>query len=374
MYYSYYGLTEKPFELAPDGSYVYMSETHKEGLATLRYGVIANKGFLLMTGGVGVGKTTLLNALLRMVQKKVIVCLLNNPTLNKKEFFYYLANQFSLPFKNNKSSFIINFKKLLGRCEETGEKILLVIDEAQAFPIDLLEEIRLLSNLAGESNVFSIFLVGQPEIREQLATSQLLPLRQRIGIRYHLEPLTEKDTAHYIHHRLANAGASKTTIFTEEAIATIHDASQGNPRLINIICDHAMLSGFAKDLKVINRTLIVESIEELRLPGEATLQTSDLVKQLRPQRSVVERLPSSEPSPVVERQKPPIEIVDTSSGKRSAEAMAQTELQSLEDEARSNKKRSPLAHFMIALVLMSVIIVMGIMLPSEIAHVISGAK
>ena len=123
MYHTYYGLTEKPFELAPDGSYVYMSETHKEGLATLRYGVIANKGFLLLTGGVGVGKTTLLNALLKMVQEKVIICLLNNPTLSKKEFFHYIANQFSLPYKNNKSNFILHFKKLLGRCEKQGEKV-----------------------------------------------------------------------------------------------------------------------------------------------------------------------------------------------------------------------------------------------------------
>lgn len=276
MYYSYYGLKDNPFELAPDGSYLYMSETHKEGLATLRYGVIANKGFLLLTGGVGVGKTTILNALLGMLEKKVVVCLLNNPRLNKEEFYLYLASKLDLAYDGNKSSFVLEFEKLLIHCRETGEKTLLVIDEAQAFSVELLEEVRLLSNLAGPSNVFSIFLVGQPEIREQLATSQLLPLRQRIGIRYHVESLSGKDTEQYINFRLNRAGADKTAIFTAEAVATIHEASQGNPRLINILCDHAMLTGFAKDLKVIDKSMIIESLEELRLPGEATLQTSEM--------------------------------------------------------------------------------------------------
>ena len=372
MYFTYYGLTEKPFELAPDGSFVYMSETHKEGLATLRYGVIANKGFLLLTGGVGVGKTTLLNALLRMVQKKVIICLLNNPTLSKKEFFHYLANQFGLTYKNNKSSFILQFKRLLARCEEKGEKILLIIDEAQAFPIDLLEEIRLLSNLAGESNVLSIFLVGQPEIREQLATSQLLPLRQRIGIRYHLESLTNRDTAQYIHYRLSHAGARKTGIFTEEAISTIHEASQGNPRLINILCDHAMLSGFARDMKVIDRALIVESIEELRLPGEATLQTSDIMKRLKSKKTA----PASQsnlPSSVAVRESKS-QISKTPERTPLQEHTDQPRTQTIESKSFSGKNRPQFSHLMIALIIMSLIIVMGIMLPSELSNMISRAK
>lgn len=277
MYFSYYGLKSKPFELAPDGSFVYMSEAHKEGLATLRYGVIANKGFLLLTGGVGVGKTTILNALLRMIKDKVNVCLLNNPKLSKREFYHYLAENLNLSYGGNKSKFIIGFSKLLKKCNKRSEKILLIIDEAQAFSVDLLEEIRLLSNHAGESNVLSIFFIGQPEIREQLATSQLLPLRQRIGIRYHLEPLQKEDTEQYIFHRLSRAGANRTSIFTDDAIETIHEASQGNPRLINILCDHAMISGFAKDLKEIDRDIIIECVEDLRLPGEETLQTSEII-------------------------------------------------------------------------------------------------
>ena len=315
MYYSFYGLKDNPFELSPDGSYVYMSETHQEGLATLRYGVIANKGFLLLTGGVGVGKTTLLNALIRLLQKKVIVCLLNNPTLSKDEFYHYLAAKFDLAYDNNKSKFILELEELLVRCREKGEKILLIIDEAQAFSIELLEEVRLLSNLAGQSNVFGIFLVGQPEIRQQLATNQLLPLRQRIGIRYHLEPFSTKDTGEYINFRLNRAGGGTQRIFTENAVTTIHDASQGNPRLINILCDHALLTGFARDKRLIEKELIVESIEELRLPGEDTLQTSEVrswtiaqpsefVRRPVPQSYESERHPTPDPADFVRESEP----------------------------------------------------------------------
>src|SRR5210317_1013174 len=148
MYFSYYGLKENPFELAPDGSFVYMRETHKEGMATLRYGIISNKGFLLLTGGVGVGKTTILNALLKMVNKDVLVCLLNNPKLSKKEFYHYLASKLGLSYNSNKSKFILQLEKYLLNCWKKGKKNLLIIDEVQAFSIELLEEIRLLSNLA----------------------------------------------------------------------------------------------------------------------------------------------------------------------------------------------------------------------------------
>ncbi len=330
MYFSYYGLKENPFELAPDGSYVYMSETHKEGLATLRYGVIANKGFLLLTGGVGVGKTTILNALLKMLEKKVSVCLLNNPTIKKEEFYHYLSTKLDLAYEDNKSSFILQFEKLLVRTGQKGEKILLIIDEAQAFSIELLEEIRLLSNLAGTSNVFGIFLVGQPEIREQLATSKLLPLRQRIGIRYHLEPLSSRDTEQYIHFRLHRAGGRNTKIFTEEAVATIHEASQGNPRLINILCDHAMLSGFAKDSKKIDKALILESLEELRLPGEATLQTSEVRSRPRPQPSEFIKQPSPQPTEFVSEPESQPDEAENKSSRQQAEVATQTSSQPAE--------------------------------------------
>lgn len=278
MYRKYYGLKQKPFELAPVGGKVYLSEGHREALATLRYGVIANKGFLLLTGGVGTGKTTVLNTLLGMVKDKVRVCVLNNPTLSKHEFFSYIAKHLSIPYKKNKGTFILQFAEYLHQYAQEGGKVLLIIDEAQAFPIPLLEEIRLLSNHAGQKNSLSIFLIGQPELQEKLADPQLLPLRQRIGIRHHLEPLAEGDVAQYIAYRLNQAGATNTSLFDSGAISMIHKESRGNPRLINIICDHALISGFNSDLRRITKSVIEECVKEIKLKGEKRLQASDIQK------------------------------------------------------------------------------------------------
>jgi len=279
MYRQFYGLKKRPFDLAPDGNLVYLSEAHQEAIATLRYGVISDKGFLLLTGGVGAGKTTILNSLLGMLKNKVRVCVLNNPTLTQHEFFHYLEGKLGFNSNGNKGQFILQFSRLLDKCEKSREKVLLIIDEAQVFPINLLEEIRLLSNHAENRNVFSIFLIGQPELQEKLAHQQLLPLRQRIGIRYHLEPLTRDDTAQYILYRLNRAGADNPAIFTKQAIDCIHEASQGNPRLINVICDHAMLSGFTQDMPQIDRDVILDCLKDIRLHGEERLQVSEPQEQ-----------------------------------------------------------------------------------------------
>jgi general secretion pathway protein A len=278
MYRKFYGLQKRPFELAPDGNIVYLSEAHREAIATLRYGVIADKGFLLLTGGVGTGKTTMLNNLLGMLKDKVRLCVLNNPTLSRHEFLYFLAGKLGVGYEGNKGEFILQFSNLLENCEKTGEKVLLIIDEAQVFPIELLEEIRLLSNLAEDRNVLSIFLIGQPELQEKLAHPQLLPLRQRIGIRYHLKPLLREDTAQYISYRLNRAGADNPAIFSKQAIDCIHEASRGNPRLINVICDHALLSGFTQDMPQIDGDVVFECLKDIRLQGEESLQVSELQK------------------------------------------------------------------------------------------------
>lgn len=294
MYRSFYGLQRRPFELSPDGTLVYLSEAHKEAMATLRYGVITAKGFLLLTGGVGAGKTTLLNSLLGLLKNKVRVCLLNNPTLTQNEFYHFLEKKFGLNCQGNKGEFLLQFSDLLDECEKTGEKVLLIIDEAQIFPIQLLEEIRLLSNLAGDRNVLSIFLIGQPELQKKLSHTQLLPLRQRIGIRYHLNPLTREDTAQYIAFRLNKAGADNQALFTQRAIDCIHEASQGNPRLINVICDHALISGFSQDATQIDRDTIVECLRDIRLQDEEQLQVSESSEQSdRPPAKLTKKGPAS---------------------------------------------------------------------------------
>jgi general secretion pathway protein A len=272
MYEQYYGLKKNPFELAPDSGVLFLSETHKEGLATLKYGILSNKGFVLLTGGVGTGKTTLINVLVKSLNPAAAkVCVLSNPILTSAEFFYYIASKLGMPFFINKVKFIQDFSELLANCDKKEEKILLIIDEAHVIPIELLEEIRLLSNLVSDGhNVLSIFLIGQPELLDRLAHERLLPLRQRIGIRYHLDSFSIEDTVQYIFFRLNRAGAGSTALFSEKALKIIHETTHGNPRLINVLCDHALLSGFSLGQLTIDDTIVNECVRELHLPGETT--------------------------------------------------------------------------------------------------------
>ena len=271
MYTKYYGLTKKPFALTPDPTAVFMSETHQEGLAILKYGILSKKCFLVLTADVGSGKTTLLQALVDALEQDVHLCLLNNPILTRDEFFSFIAKKLGMNWEGNKAMFLIEFGGMLKQCFEKGERVLLIVDEAHVLPVDLLEEIRLLSNMEEKGqDVLSIFLVGQPELNERMSDDRLLPLRQRIGIRFHLNRFNLEETRQYILFRLRTAGARHFNIFSEEAIATIHQASQGTPRLINIIGDHALLTGFAENRPVIDADLVKESIDDLHFPGEDT--------------------------------------------------------------------------------------------------------
>lgn len=267
MYKRFYGFTRAPFDLSPDPEHVFMSWTHKEGLSVLEYGVVARKGFLVLTGAVGTGKTTLLQALVHSLEGNVHFCLVNNPKLSREEFFSFLAHEYDLVWDGNKALFLIGFSKFLSECAANNERVLLIIDEAHVIPVAQMEEIRLLSNQDPTGGkVFSIFLVGQPELDAHLEEERLLPLKQRIGIRFHLERFSRDITVQYIIYRLRMAGAKHLDIFTEDALTLIHSASRGTPRLINIICDHALLTGFADDKPVIDAEIIRECVKELHLP------------------------------------------------------------------------------------------------------------
>ena len=289
MYTKYYGLTRKPFALTPDPKTVFMSDTHQEGLAILKYGVLSKKCFLVLTADVGSGKTTLLQALISSLEQDVHLCLLNNPTLHRDEFFSYIATKLGLNWDGNKAMFLIELADFLKKCFRAGERVLFIVDEAHVLPVDLLEEIRLLSNLEEKGqDVLSIFLVGQPELNERMSDDRLLPLRQRVGIRFHLNRFTLDETRQYILFRLRHAGARHLNIFSEEAIVLIHEMSQGTPRLINIICDHALLTGFAESKPVIGVDLIRESVNDLHFPGEENpLPVARPVKQSRARLLVV---------------------------------------------------------------------------------------
>jgi general secretion pathway protein A len=282
MYRQYYGLIRNPFELAPDSGTLFLSETHKEGLATLRYGILSKKGFLLLTGGVGTGKTTLINVMVKSLTPVAKVCVLSNPILTSSEFLFFIASKLGLPF-SNKVNFLQDFSGLLENCVEKDHRILLIIDEAHVLPVELLEEIRLLSNLGGDGpNVLSIFLVGQPELLDRLAHERLLPLRQRIGIRFHLDPFSFEDTVQYILFRLNRAGARNVALFSEKALKMIHETTHGNPRLINVLCDHALLSGYSHGLTIIDDMTVAECVRELHLPGD--METYNLLPLSQPKR------------------------------------------------------------------------------------------
>ncbi len=268
MYLSYYGLNEQPFSISPDPRFLYLSEAHREGLANLTYGVAQRKGFVVITGEVGTGKTTLIHALLADVPQKVRVAFISNPTLTREEFFYLLADAYKLGAIEHKAHFLVKFTQFLEKAYSSDENVVLIVDEAHSLTHELLEEIRLLSNLETACHkLVNIILVGQPELDEKLSGPEMRPLTQRITLRYHLSSMTLEETAKYIETRLLRSGAQDLGIFTESAIQSLYEYTRGIPRLTNILADHALLTGYVKDLKQIDNRVIEECAGELRLSG-----------------------------------------------------------------------------------------------------------
>jgi general secretion pathway protein A len=269
MYLSHYNLAEKPFQISTDPKFLWLGEKHREALAVLKYGIMNNQGFVLLTGDVGTGKTTLINALLKNLDKDTIVAVVSDPKLERLEFFNLIATSFKFKksFKD-KLDFISYFGQFLKAAYKENKKVLLIIDEAQNISLELLEEIRLLSNIEiPERKLLNIFFVGQNEFNNILMRNECRPLRQRITVTYNIDPLTEAETKEYMAHRLKVAGG-RNEIFNEKTIRKIYSFSKGYPRLINIICDHALLTGYVKDLTTITPKIIRECTKELSLPGE----------------------------------------------------------------------------------------------------------
>jgi len=269
MYESFYGLKENPFNLTPDPHYLYLGENHREALAQLIYGVKEKKGFIVLTGEVGTGKTTIIRSFMETLngtQNNTRVALLFNPRLSVNDFFQYILRDFGLEIQGtSKGEYLHSLYEYLIDAYQKNEKAVLIVDEAQGLSKELLEEIRLLSNLeTAKAKLLQIVLVGQPELRRTLMQEDLRQLRQRINLQHHLPPLNEAETSGYIKRRLRIAGC-KNSIFTKEAIKEIHKLTGGIPRLINILCDNALLTGYATEKKIINEKIIKEVGKDLKL-------------------------------------------------------------------------------------------------------------
>jgi general secretion pathway protein A len=269
MYENYYNLKAMPFQITTDPKFLWLGEKHSEALATLKYGILENKGFLLLTGDVGTGKTALINRLVRMIDVAAIVAKVPDPGLSSLEFFNFLAIEFKMNKKfESKGEFLIHLKNFLLKAYDSQKKVLLIIDESQRLNHDLLEQIRLLSNIElQDRKLINIFFVGQTEFNEMLMEERNRAVRQRITVSYHIDPLTESEARLYIKHRLKVAGATRD-IFGRDAVREIYNYSGGYPRLINIICDHALLTGYSYNLKSIDKKVIKECEKELYIPEE----------------------------------------------------------------------------------------------------------
>ena len=264
MYLEYYQLAQKPFQINTDPSFLWFGEKQKEALATLKYGIQENKSFLLLTGDVGVGKTTIVKALLQGMVKNDLAVVIHNPVMDLLDFFNYVARAFGLSGDfMTKGAFLDAFGEFLLKSHYQGKRVLLIIDECQLLPPSLLAEIRLFLNFEKKgSTLINVFFVGQLEFYDILLQPENRAIRQRIAVNYNIPPLSLKETEKYIEYRLAVAGANRK-IFKSKAIREIFHFSKGYPRLINIIADRALLTGYINSARHIKKGIIKECAAEL---------------------------------------------------------------------------------------------------------------
>jgi len=267
MYTSFFGLAEKPFAITPDPRYLYLSERHAEALAHLLYGINESGGFIQLTGEVGTGKTTVVRTLLSRVPHHADVAVILNPRVTPVEFLLTICEELGLAIADADRESVKHMVDALNRrllnAHAEGRRIIVLVDEAQNLSIDVLEQVRLLTNLETPTQkLLQIILIGQPELRELLDRTDLRQLAQRITGRYHLMPLSREETKGYVRHRLRVAGASEE-IFTPGALLELHRLSLGIPRVINVACDRALLGGYTQDTKKITASLVRQAAGEV---------------------------------------------------------------------------------------------------------------
>ncbi|MBM3246915.1 MAG: AAA family ATPase [Candidatus Omnitrophica bacterium] len=265
MYCQFYGLKERPFNVTSDPAFFYSSKKHEEALSHLFYGAAQRKGIIVITGEIGTGKTTLCRFFLEQLQKNVKTALILNPYFSDLQLLEAIMKDFGIKSAaKTRLAFIWEFNKFLLNEAEGGNNVILIIDESQNLKPRQLEQIRLLSNLETEKDkLIQIVLVGQPELNRRLDLYELRQLQQRIMVRYHISPLDSQEIKEYIRHRLNVAGSGESIKFTDEALELISNFSGGTPRLINIICDRALLAGFVAEARTIDADILKKCLKEL---------------------------------------------------------------------------------------------------------------
>lgn len=265
MYQTFYSLKKEPFHITPDPEFLFLSPTHKEALACLLYGLQKRKGFIVLTGEVGVGKTTIIRSFLKHVDReRVKIIYLFNATLSFKSLLQTLCAEMEVPISIEKTTERLNhlYNRLLKEYQQ-GNSVLLIVDEAQNMPVKTLEHLRMLSNFeTTQDKLLQIVLVGQPEFEKKLSLSELRQLKQRIAIQSKILPLTEKESYDYIRHRLSKAAIQDLPIFSQGALKRIVKEARGIPRVLNILCDNALITGYGYQQEEIQPKIVEEVISD----------------------------------------------------------------------------------------------------------------
>jgi len=273
MYEEFFGLRERPFDLTPSPKFLVLTESHREALRNMEYGISSRKGITLLIGDAGAGKTTVIRAAIDRLPTHVHTVHISNPTLSRPEFVETLAAKFELSdaAAQSKAVMLAELEALLRRRRDAGESSVMIVDEAQSLPLDLLEEVRLLANIETDSEkLLSVIIAGQPELATRLNQPELRQLKQRIALRCELRPLSRAETETYIAGRIRAAGGIGARVFTREAVALIHEGAQGLPRTVNVIADNALLGGFAAGQKPVGTDLIMDVCRDFDLASVTT--------------------------------------------------------------------------------------------------------
>jgi general secretion pathway protein A len=300
MYQEFFALRELPFDLSPDPRYLYLTARHSEALANLQYGISARKGLTLLIGEAGTGKTTLVRAALESKACRSARALyLNNPTLTRGEFLEFLADGFSLgtDAAASKALLLKQLERELISRRQRGIITALVIDEAQSLPYELLEEIRLLANIeTNTEKLLPLVLAGQPELADRLNEPSLRQLKQRVALRCTLGSLTREETVAYITGRIRHAGGDRSAIFNTEALELVYQHSRGVPRTISVICDNALVNGFALQQKPVGAAIVQEVCRDF----DFHRTTETRYAPAEPAAALLRPRPVPTPSPAVE--------------------------------------------------------------------------